>query len=267
MQRTGPSFLSDSETVRKYVVLAAGLAILAVLAIALDSQKQAFVSSEVRFADASQRSGLAIVPASCPSSPHYSGQCSGGTCGNGICDAGETFLTCPDDCTPDGGDAGDGEGDGDGSCPTLYFCYGDDLYLQNYDDNQCGYDFVQTCPFGCLNGACEGPPSIEFAPFTATTPWSTSFDATGHLEARPILIRQGETAQLYWQAENVQSCTVTGSNGDSWDESFSGETGITSSVIIEQTIFTLNCSSIEGAEPPSVQESVIINVLPEFQET
>lgn len=37
-----------------------------------------FVSSEVRFADASA-SGLAIVPASCPSNPHTAGECSAPT--------------------------------------------------------------------------------------------------------------------------------------------------------------------------------------------
>lgn len=36
--------------------------------------QSAFVSSEVRFADTSAR-GLAIVPASCPSYPHYDGEC------------------------------------------------------------------------------------------------------------------------------------------------------------------------------------------------
>lgn len=47
------------------------------MSLSAPSQKQAFVSSEVLFTDSSA-SGLAIVPASCPSVPHYVGECSGG---------------------------------------------------------------------------------------------------------------------------------------------------------------------------------------------
>lgn len=46
--------------------------------VSLTVEPVAFVSSEVRFADASA-SGLAIVPASCPSNPHTSLECSAPT--------------------------------------------------------------------------------------------------------------------------------------------------------------------------------------------
>ncbi len=63
------------------IVFVCVLGILSVLANY--SGQQGFVSSEVKFTDASH-SGLQIIPASCPSSPDYAGQCSlpvDGTCG------------------------------------------------------------------------------------------------------------------------------------------------------------------------------------------
>ncbi len=52
-----------------------------------------FVSSEVHFADASV-SGLSIVPASCPSDPHYSGECST-SCSNGLNISQYASCACP----------------------------------------------------------------------------------------------------------------------------------------------------------------------------
>ncbi len=63
------------------LVFAALVGILFMFAALTSTQSAgAFVSSEVQFADASA-SGLSIVPASCPSSPHYTGQCDPGTGG------------------------------------------------------------------------------------------------------------------------------------------------------------------------------------------
>ncbi len=42
---------------------------------------KSFTSVEAKFTDAST-GGLAIVPASCPSDPHYAGECSGTPCPN-----------------------------------------------------------------------------------------------------------------------------------------------------------------------------------------
>ncbi len=48
--------------------------LLFAISFAFSNPQSAFVSSEVQFADGSV-SGLAIVPASCPSYPHYDGEC------------------------------------------------------------------------------------------------------------------------------------------------------------------------------------------------
>jgi hypothetical protein len=64
-------------SLQRTVFFFAAISIL-LYAISLTVEPVPFVSSEVRFADASA-SGLAIVPASCPSNPHTSGECSAPT--------------------------------------------------------------------------------------------------------------------------------------------------------------------------------------------
>ncbi|QQG38148.1 MAG: hypothetical protein HYS26_01165 [Candidatus Kaiserbacteria bacterium] len=75
---------STSRSVRARLIVAAALTIIALLVYAatVSSDRAGFASSEVQFADASQ-GGALIVPASCPSNPHYAGECSGGGGGGG----------------------------------------------------------------------------------------------------------------------------------------------------------------------------------------
>jgi hypothetical protein len=109
------------------------------------------------------------------------------------------------------------------------------------------------------------PPPPEFEAFNATYK-GNPFSATGHLQAIPVLVQQGETVQIYWQVENISSCTVTGSNGDLWSDTFSGTTGKTSGSITAQTLYTLSCQALPGATPPSLSESRTINIVPIFEE-
>lgn len=116
-------------------------------------------------------------------------------------------------------------------------------------------------------------PSVTFIPFDATA-GAQSFTATGHLEARPALVGPGQTARLYWNVSNATNCTVTGTNGDGvadaptgvWNTRFSGASGKTTSPIVSMTTFTLYCTSLSGALPPFIEESVKVNVVPIFQE-
>src|SRR3989344_6972461 len=101
-------FRIHKEWVFAVVLVALAFALLA----ALPDARQPFASSEVQFTDSSAQ-GLAIVPASCPSSPHYSGECDlpkeclvswiANLLGT---DCGETPPTCPNGasdyprCTP-----------------------------------------------------------------------------------------------------------------------------------------------------------------------
>ncbi len=155
---------------------------------------------------------------------------------------------CPIGSTPEGGQCVFT------GCPSGYTQQGDQCVIAN-------------CPVGwTLSGSsCTPPLSITFVPFGGTDSGG-SFTATGHLQVFPPLVRSGNTVQVYWDVANAQSCSVTGTNGDSWTGLFSGTSGQTSSPIIEQTIYTLSCESLSGASPASVTESKTVNVVPVFQE-
>ena len=74
------------DSARRPLLAAAVLAVvaLAFATIAPTSTGKGFASSELHFTDRSVK-GLAIVPASCPSYPHYSGECGGTPPPSGAC--------------------------------------------------------------------------------------------------------------------------------------------------------------------------------------
>ena len=77
-------------------------------------------------------------------------------------------------------------------------------------------------------------------------------------------MRPGRTTRIHWNVDNVESCTVTGSNGDSWTALDSGNPGKLSSAITERTSYTLNCDTYgDTAFSP---ETIYVNVVPVFQE-
>lgn len=117
----------------------------------------------------------------------------------------------------------------------------------------------------CENGLCIQAP-ITFVSFPATSYTGIPFTASGHLQAIPALLREGDTTRLYWKVENAARCTVTGSNGDRWTALSSGTSGKTSSPIRSQTTYTLYCEALAGANPPFVKEHAIVNIVPQFRE-
>lgn len=202
-----------------------------------------FHSSEVQFADNSIR-GLSIVPASCPSSPHYVGQCStssgcpdGYTLTAGVC----VITSCPNGFTLD---AGRCYYSGGSQCSQQAICFRGDSYQQN---SNCSLTLIQKCPYACSasTGACS-------VPSASVVTWQVA----------PSLVRSGNTATVTWDVINVQSCTVTGSNGDSWNT----VTGAKVSTITERTIFTLSCTALSGGVPATVTQSAIVNIAPVFHE-
>ena len=126
-------------------------------------------------------------------------------------------------------------------CAQLPRCSGDDLV------DSCTGATIQTCSYGCRSGAC-----VVVAPPSAA------------LHATPSLVRSSNTTSVSWSSSNTASCTVHGTNGDSWAGTSSS--GKTSSPIIEQTIYTLHCIGLAGASPSSVDKSVTVNLLPKFSE-
>src|SRR3989338_8926867 len=87
---------------------------------------------------------------------------------------------------------------------------------------------------------------------------------SGHLQAIPSLVPQGLTTNLFWNISNVTGCSVTGSNGtDAWTGTASPSGGQPSGPIDEQTTYTLSCTGLGGTD---VNESVVVSVIPVFQE-
>ena len=126
-------------------------------------------------------------------------------------------------------------------CSLLPRCSGDDLV------DSCTGATIQTCSYGCRLGAC-----VVVTPPSAT------------LRATPSLVHSGDTTVVSWTSQNTSSCTLSGTNGNSWTGISSS--GKTSSPIIGQTIYTLHCIGNPGAQPPSVDKSVTVNLIPSFNE-
>ena len=126
-------------------------------------------------------------------------------------------------------------------CTTPPKCVGANLV------NSCTNATISACAFGCTSGACNPPPAL-----------------TASIEAKPNLLRIGKTSVVSWSSEHAASCTVVGTNGNSWTGTSSD--GKTTSPIQSQTIYTLNCVGVSGSVPPTIDKSVTVNIIPTFNE-
>ncbi|MBI2030307.1 hypothetical protein HYT05_01650 [Candidatus Kaiserbacteria bacterium] len=112
--------------------------------------------------------------------------------------------------------------------------------------NSCTGALIQSCAYACASGACIVPP-----PSVVT--WRVA----------PRIVNQGSTTNVSWEVRNVSSCTVSGTNGDSW----TGLTGTkVSGPINAQTIFTLHCTALPGSGAFDVTRTATVNIVPVFQE-
>lgn len=140
------------------------------------------------------------------------------------------------------------------SCAASYTCSGSSII---YTDTACSTSTVDTCaaPSYCTPGvsSCVWDP-IDFTP---------SGDLSGHLQARPGIVRAGNTSRLYWDVENAASCTISG-GGQSWSTTSSGAGGVATVAINEKTTYTLACEG--GGANPDVTETVDVLIQPVFEE-
>ncbi len=263
-----PSLIKSQ--IRNVLTLAVvALALLAVFTAPARPQN----SAEVHFSDRSGH-GLSIVPASCPSTPDFPGQCdgSGGLCPVGYVQQGNScvFSSCPtyysliggtcvitscptgytlqkDQCVfvlcPAGQSYQDGACVTWGSCKAETQCIGNSIYTW---DTTCKTTLVQACTYGCYNASCVVPPPGI---------------ATWHVQ--PVLVRAGSTVLVSWATQNVSSCSVTGTNADVWSAASGSET---SSPIRAQTVYSITCQGFPGASPASVSDSTTVNIVPIFNE-
>ena len=180
------------------------LLVLGVLTVAIlfGGQGESFHSSEVKFADTS-KSGLSIVPASCPSDPHSPGAVSSWGCyGNyvaGLDECGSTVVYseyCSYGCSG-------------GSCnaPACYqgvTCHGNDRYYYNQAGSLCAY--IDSCPYSCSNGSCILPPPASCSIWFSANP-----------------INQPNSSYLSWSTSNpphywvyISNIGYVGASGGTW---------------------------------------------------
>ena len=239
--------------IHKEWVFAAVLVAVAILATLLNS-RQPFASSEVQFTDSSA-SGLAIVPASCPSSPHYAGECDPSPVCNVPAVAALFGVNCPEPaicangasnyptCTFPPSTCANGASNYPTctfapTCTLLRYCVGTSLWLRN---SVCSTSLIEACSNDC---GCVLSPSVIV--------W----------QVRPTLVQSGERVNVNWDTKNVKSCTVSSTNppGDIW----SGKSGSQISGSIKgSTIYTLRCTGLDNSP---VTRSTTVNIIPIFQE-
>ena len=124
-------------------------------------------------------------------------------------------------------------------CPSV--CSGSNLV-------SCDGTLLQQCSFGCSSGSCLAAP-----PAPSITTWTVS----------PTLVRIGTPVRVTWTTTNAVSCTVSGTNGDSWTGTSGDQT---TSPIAAQTTYTIVCQGLAGSSPSSVTLTSTVNILPGYQE-
>jgi hypothetical protein len=82
------------------------------------------------------------------------------------------------------------------------------------------------------------------------------------LRALPSLVRSGDTTKVHWSSQNMSTCSVSGSNGDSWSGLNSPVNGETSGTISSLTTYTLTCR----AGGNTFTKTANVNVLPSWVE-
>lgn len=153
-------------------------------------------------------------------------------------------------------------GECDPHCNSGYFCSGNDF---SYQAENCGTSVVEHCSYECDSGGCIPPPPT-WTPFTIITPSGQQVTVSGGLTARPLLVRPGYNARLYWNVSNVSSCEVNGSNGDAWTGASSGAAGQESNSIGHQVVYKAHCVGLPRSRVPSIDQTVTVNVAPTYQE-
>ena len=168
---------------------------------------------------------------------------------------------------------------GTGSYPTGTGSYtpGTGSYTGTYAPNSCWDGSTPNpttgncpaCPTGYtkVGNTCVPPDgNPHFIGFATTR----GFNASGHLQVQPGIVRAGDVTYVFWNVSNVRDCTVRGSNGDGaagsitgeWNMLGSGATGMTTSPITSRTDYTLFCRALVGGTPSTITETKSVNVIP-----
>jgi hypothetical protein len=152
---------------------------------------------------------------------------------------------------------------------TVFTCSNSATIASTTTDVSCNvstHHTTCTAPAFCSAGSssCLYPP-VGYTSFTSDA--GDNYD--GHLALHPQIVNKGLPVKLFWDLTNVSSCSVSGTNHDSFsggcssNTCSSGTAGQPTSVINQQTTYTLSCTGLDGS---SVNESATVNVLPVFRE-
>ena len=142
-----------------------------------------------------------------------------------------------------------------GTCTPTYSCSGLNII---YTDTTC----VQSTTATCIAPAfCSAGSSVCNSPAPTAVGSSTNSTISGHLQAQPSIVAKGKTTKMYWNFSNVSSCSVTGTNGDSWSGTSGG--GIVTGAVNAKTTYTMDCTALNSTH---VIETTSVNILPTFQE-
>jgi len=82
--------------------------------------------------------------------------------------------------------------------------------------------------------------------------------------AKPAIILKGTSSTLYWNLKNVSTCSIAGSNNDSWNWGTVGSiTNTKTSVMNEETTYTLSCTDFNGKK---TTKSTKVRIVPYWEQ-
>jgi hypothetical protein len=212
-------------------------------------------------------------PSQCTCAHGNTNACTGGSCPVGqFAENGQCVSSC------DTGYVREGNECVFGSCPAGYTAGTDSNGDPICTFNSCPIGYVQQsgeCVFqGCPIGyAQQGTQCVfqgcpqDYTQLNGLCVQSQVAAPSGDITALPLLLKTGKTSEVSWNAASVASCTVSGTNGDSWSctgAACNATTTETTMPIENQTTYTLSCTGLDNS---AMQRSVTINVAPNFCET
>lgn len=249
--------------------------------IATGVQGDTFTSSEFAFTTP-QESGLEVVPASCPSYPHYSSECGPANANPSLsisagagCVVGVPFTLAMTATDPDGqqviysgvldGSSSFSRGPAvSGVAQNISWTFssaGTHTVQVQAIDTGGAVSSVVGATFSCIDeedddGAGVGGFNVNSSNGSVNSVNVQSWT----LNAVPSIVLRGATSRVFWGTSDVSSCTVIGTNGDRFTGTQGPADGQVTGPINERTYYTLTCNGGLTAGP------VVVNVLPQWNE-
>ena len=110
----------------------------------------------------------------------------------------------------------------------------------------CTGQLVEECSFSCGSGICIPPPSPEIITWTVL----------------PLLVHRGDEVTLTWNTDYTTGCTITRSNGASFEGLNTAGTRV--DTITQETTYVLSCEGLD--ETTLTSPSKTVRIVPDWQE-